>query len=185
MRSRSLTDPESCATDVLGSERPRTSDQSAERRMKDLGERRWHNLFPTTWRRQRSARYPATSRVATMGPSCRNAPILGGVSARKAIVGLAVYYKLGLSGFNPPAIAIQALEELRRGIEGLGVLELTKVLTYTGQDCGPDGSGAWSNPGEFLKTCAWGHLDDPSAPHELISIDPLELMGFVAWIGSR
>ncbi len=100
-------------------------------------------------------------------------------------MGLAVYYKLGLSGFNTRAFATQRLEDLRRGIEGLGVLELTRVLSYAGPDCGPDGSGAWSNPGEFLKTCAWGHLDDPGAPHQLISIDPLELMGFVAWIGSR
>jgi hypothetical protein len=103
----------------------------------------------------------------------------------KEIVGLAVYYKLGLSGFNPRSIATQALEELRRSIEGLGVLESTKVLAYAGSDCGPDRSGAWNNPGEFLKTCAWGHLDDPAAPHQLISVDPLELMGFVAWIGSR
>ena len=104
---------------------------------------------------------------------------------RKEIVGLAVYYKLGLSGFNTRAFATQRLEELRRGIEGLGVLELTRVLSFAGPDCGPDGSGAWSSPGEFLKTCAWGHLEDPGAPHQLISIDPLELMGCVAWIGSR
>lgn len=100
-------------------------------------------------------------------------------------MGSTIYYELGLPHSCARITPRERLEELWSRISRAPVLELTSLFEYAGTGCGPDGTGAWGNPGELLKTCASGHLTHPEIPDRLISIDPLELIGFVVWVGSR
>ncbi len=100
-------------------------------------------------------------------------------------MGTTVYYRLSLP-ISCARISVPArLEALWRQIPVVPLLELTRLFHYTGEECGPDGTTMWCHPGGLLKIQASAHLEAADDRERLISIEPLEIIGFVAWVGSR
>lgn len=100
-------------------------------------------------------------------------------------MGTTVYYRLGLPLSCGRIMPYARLEALWRRIPALPVLELTRLFHYSGEACGPDGSTMWCHPGGLLKIHASAHLEAPGDRERLIAVEPLEIIGFVAWFGSR
>ena len=96
-----------------------------------------------------------------------------------------IYYELALPRSCASITPRERIEELWSGVSRLPVLELTSVLAFADSACGPESTMAWGTPGDLLKLCASGHLTHPDTPDRMVSVDPLEVIGFVVWIGSR
>jgi hypothetical protein len=98
-------------------------------------------------------------------------------------MGLTIYYELGLPHSCASITPGQRLEELWRQAQLFAVSEISSILHYAGKACGSARSGSWRDPGEFLKACAGAYLTHPDDTDRTISVDPLEIMGFLVWVG--
>jgi hypothetical protein len=100
-------------------------------------------------------------------------------------MGLSIYYELGLPHSCASITPSQRLEELWRLTQGFAVDEISSILHYAGEACNPGRSGNWRDPGEFLKACAAAYLTHPDDTDRTIAVEPLEIMGFMVWVGRR